>query len=1593
MQSGSHHKTPRRCPGVAPGAALILLLAAACLAGPLPSSSDSLPRPSWWDDTGYQIGNAGKWDLTLKQLEIKYAEPKVSVKWSISGPIDCAEGAWQEAFDMKALSFADIPDDAITGDLVHVDRVIRSKKPGAVCLKAEVEFSAPASFNLLIGTRYFVAVYQGGKQIYRAIFDGERNKESMSVPASFPAGKSAVFILTARRPGACSVSLRIGRVNFRRQRIGFLATLQKMYPTDREHVLAAQKEICRLLAEFFDDHAQTETEYRRLYLMAEGDVALQADALSGLAAVYSQTGRYHWAVDALRERLRILAASKAQNDKRPSATIEYADAAADVGELDGAVAALQDAIDAGGPPELRVALGTIFARYTLFDRAKAVFASLDDSKLPAPLRESVKAETDRMSAIKPNSAYLDLNHTATEKLGTAKGLADGGAYDRAATALVEALDAPGRSLAAVDGCAVGISCAAGRFLSNDAKLAAAYRSAISANPVASGAPLAEVLARRPCDDSAQRALRALAVDAASRGRYALCALAVRRLLSDFAPTPEVQALASSPLAAADDKAANAAGFPAAGSIEIAWSAPLAVRGTSADAGTLTRPGGIVPRAAGAVYKGKLYAFDGAKLEARDMSTGKVVFSTRAPLAPGVVPATADDITMRAGNSARKLGFIPPATVCVGGDAVYFSMRTREDGARNHLGSMVAAVDASDGHVLWATRGVMLGEGVDFVSPPTWAYDRVYVIARSSAGTPNSYLACLDAVDGSPVFLQFLGSCEGFFAASNYWGSSQIDAGAFAAAPAVSGDTVLAAPNMGALFSVDAISGIVRYAWTYPRAYLATPSDGVGGLLARRGVRSPTISDGTATVATNDSAEVFSIVGGKVKSAQLPGAYEVIGAAKGIVVCAGDLVYGIDPSTGATVWKSAPFAGGVLGGIVRGDAAYVPSVEGLTVYSVADGKQLASYPWPSGTPRGNLIVSGDSIVAFGESDVAVLKIASTPKGSVGATQVKSAPAVAQLHLAGGAGLHGLWAVPAQASSYLLAGDDCPKAVFAKDGKQYALTAGQPIACWDITGPANLIWSKFEPFRATNAAYSDGKIFVSDEWTIHALNPADGNELWRHETRELTPVETATVDPIATIVFASGRLMYSRSSRVAIVDTGNGETVCYSDVHAPILSVAGGTDFFAVAFAEGSKSVIVRVYSASDGEIRAVRSESCEKAEGSRVTTSADGRIYLCCPSAGTVDCIDGATGKLAWRHVGQTKLDRLTQFEAAGGLVAYAGPKGEVTQYVVLSSDTGNALRSGKCVGKVGLEGDSFWVVGNDLQLCRYNRGAEQPTLSKNVSLEGSQRQPFDWLEHGGFLYALLGDDAHSSGKRIALAKLSAATGEELGLWDLPVTGENGAVAFESTSEEAFTVAGRQGVLRATWGDASTNRVIPVLSSDGAQECTAEIGGSDDADVRTADGTGVVIDGDLSDWGDAKWQEVKAGPGDVAAQFAFGASPDGFAVAVRTFGEKAGGADNGSWRPVRIEFERGSEAGGIVFDMDCVPTGVAASSRANAFGGRDYEMRIPWGMTSKATAERNRGRRLVSLAGRRADGSWWVWPESARLPSGELSLVEFGKKGI
>ena len=366
---------------------------------------------------------------------------------------------------------------------------------------------------------------------------------------------------------------------------------------------------------------------------------------------------------------------------------------------------------------------------------------------------------------------------------------------------------------------------------------------------------------------------------------------------------------------------------------------------------------------------------------------------------GVEPAWVHDpedgaATPRARQSSWS---IPRYTLTAAGGRIFARMGTSSPpgfigGPRGGgFDSYLVAIDRDrpGGKPLWVQTSSQLtlpdrpagqvGRTLNFEGTPVADEHSVYVAITDRREQTATYVASYDAADGSLRWIRYLGAAASEidnFMAMGAFGGLAASADPGHRLLTLDGPVLYYQTNLGALAAIDAESGSIRWATTYPR------QDSMRGQAGTRDLNPAVVHDGLVFVAPSDASSIFAFEAqtGRLKWKAGPVPDEVklahlLGVAKGRLVATGDKVLWFDVRDGKLLhaWPDAGTREGYGRGLLAGDQVYWPTRNEIQVLDQASGgrsgppiKLLETYR----TTGGNL-AAGDGYLVVAQADALVV----------------------------------------------------------------------------------------------------------------------------------------------------------------------------------------------------------------------------------------------------------------------------------------------------------------------------------------------------------------------------------------------------------------------------------------------------------------------------------------------------------------------------------------------------------------------------------------------------------------------------------------------
>ena len=374
--------------------------------------------------------------------------------------------------------------------------------------------------------------------------------------------------------------------------------------------------------------------------------------------------------------------------------------------------------------------------------------------------------------------------------------------------------------------------------------------------------------------------------------------------------------------------------------------------------------------------------DGSRVVAYNLNDRPASLDGGAILA--VDPAWKHDPESSIPQVTRNLGIVPRFTLTAVANRIYARMGPasppgflmNRGGGGTATSYLVALDGAAQGKLLWLIKASELllpnrpaernGRSVSFEGTPVADARNVYVAVTDRREQTATYVACFDAETGASRWIHYLGAAaseiDNFMAMGMGFGAAA--AGDFGhRLLSLEGPVLYYQTNLGALVSLEAETGAVRWVATYPRQ-----DSGRGGSVGDRDLNPAIIHQGLVIVAPSDASAIFAFdaASGRLVWKTDPIADEVklshlLGVAKGRLVATGDRVLIFDVRDGkllATWPDSGRSMEGYGRGLLAGDRIYWPTRNEIQILDQRSGTRVA----PPIKLMENYRVSGGNLVA-------------------------------------------------------------------------------------------------------------------------------------------------------------------------------------------------------------------------------------------------------------------------------------------------------------------------------------------------------------------------------------------------------------------------------------------------------------------------------------------------------------------------------------------------------------------------------------------------------------------------------------------------------
>jgi outer membrane protein assembly factor BamB len=305
-------------------------------------------------------------------------------------------------------------------------------------------------------------------------------------------------------------------------------------------------------------------------------------------------------------------------------------------------------------------------------------------------------------------------------------------------------------------------------------------------------------------------------------------------------------------------------------------------------------------------------------------------------------------------------------------------------------SYIIALDwSAQGKLIWLQRASDLvlpnrpadrvNRSVNFEGTPVVDAHNVWVAVTDRREQTATYIACFDAETGARRWVRYLGAASS--EVDNFMGNG-MGFGPPVASDfghrllSLDGPYLYYQTNLGAVISLEAESGSVRWVATYPRQ----DSGRMGG--SDRDLNPAVVHEGLVIVAPTDAGAIYAFAAdnGRLVWKTEPVADEVklahlLGVARGRLVVTGDRVLLFDVRSGklAATWPDSGKSEGYGRGLLAGNRIYWPTRDRIEILDQGSGlraeppiKLMEIYH----TSGGNL-VAGDGYLIVAQSDALVV----------------------------------------------------------------------------------------------------------------------------------------------------------------------------------------------------------------------------------------------------------------------------------------------------------------------------------------------------------------------------------------------------------------------------------------------------------------------------------------------------------------------------------------------------------------------------------------------------------------------------------------------
>jgi outer membrane protein assembly factor BamB len=269
----------------------------------------------------------------------------------------------------------------------------------------------------------------------------------------------------------------------------------------------------------------------------------------------------------------------------------------------------------------------------------------------------------------------------------------------------------------------------------------------------------------------------------------------------------------------------------------------------------------------------------------------------------------------------------------------------------------------EGRLAWSASPEQVLEPPEwtFTGVPVVADERMFVPVRRATPQIELGVACLDAATGRRVWQRRI--CSALAQAPAAYHLVEQDH------LAVGGEVVFYAGPAGMIAALEAETGIVRWAVSYA-ARDRTPAERSDP--AQCGVCSLLCAHGSVYAAPPESDELLALDAGSgvvLWRRAAPGRIaELVDAVDGVLIAAGDQLWGLDAETGESAWPGAvgysdPAGFGYGRPAVAAGRVYWTTREDLFVVDARSGRivQRTRLPVSAGRSGGNVVVAGELLL--------------------------------------------------------------------------------------------------------------------------------------------------------------------------------------------------------------------------------------------------------------------------------------------------------------------------------------------------------------------------------------------------------------------------------------------------------------------------------------------------------------------------------------------------------------------------------------------------------------------------------------------------------